>query len=229
MVSRPAPTRRSIIATGAWAAPVVAVGAAAPAFAASACIPQTLNWNNYTAGQAAPSAITIGSTKITQSIAYGTATNGSATPPGANSGFVQTGPSGGIAGNRFTLAMGTAATPIQVGDFLTWTLTFSTPVQNVQFTVTDIDRATGSWKDSVAVSPAPTSASKGSNVNTGTGTTADPWTSTDNVNVLPTSGAGNVAVTYKGPISSIVLTYKNLEPGTGSQMLININSISFCA
>jgi hypothetical protein len=219
------PRRRSVVAAGAWAAPAVVAASATPAFAASPCITQLLNWDSYPTGAAPPASIVIAGVTITRSLAYG----GGATP-NPSSGFVLAGPQGGIVGNALAIAMGATGTPVATGNSAVLTLSFDTAIKDLSFTLTDIDRVQAGWRDQVSVTPGFTLVGTlGSNINVGNGSAGTPWSSTNNVNLPGTNSTGNVAVRYAGPISTVSITYTNGADAGANSMAIFLSDVSFCA
>jgi len=84
------------------------------------------------------------------------------------------------------------------------TLTFSRPVTNLHFSITDID-----WRnfDRVSASVPPTSQSKPGTV-VGTGTSSDPWrdSSPGDINLDVNDNRGNVELTFAASLSSITIS-----------------------
>ncbi len=62
------PTRRTLVRTAAWTAPVLATVAAAPAFAASQCQAQTIDFSSYATGTAYPNGATFTSGLVTATL-----------------------------------------------------------------------------------------------------------------------------------------------------------------
>ena len=103
----------------------------------------------------------------------------------------------------------------------TYTFTFSKPVTNLRFTLTDIDNNPGDYRDRVALSPGFVVEAKGSSVaNSVTstpsvphGAAANPFRPVgDTASLGDTSSAGNVRVLYAGPVTTFSIEYWNREP-----------------
>ncbi len=229
------PTRRTLVRGAAWSVPVVALAAAAPAFAASPCDPltnRTLDWDgaNTTYSRAADrrSATAIYDPDLAGPIPsltmnLTTAYNGN-TRPGteagstANSLAIQAQVGGlGVSGMALEQST-TSATGQGRADRGAYTLTFSRPVSNLQFTVTDIDSLAGDFWDVLEPSAGYSVVSRGSNVASdfnGPGGTQRFYSVNNNTLVDNTTGSGgNVTLRYAGPISSVTLTYWNGYNGT---------------
>lgn len=98
----------------------------------------------------------------------------------------------------------------------TMTFTFSRPVSNLSFTVTDIDQSNGQYHDRVEVAPAPAQTSQPSTV-LGQGTTANPWRASANGNHdASTSPAGNAQVVRlsNAALSTFTITFWSDQSGT---------------
>lgn len=203
------PARRTVLAGVAWAVPVVVAASAAPLMAASVgCAAVTNDWSSPAVGSVF-SSVTIGSTTMTLTTinAY----------PGVNNNKIFENEVGGITGEKlkFENKFGTPS-----GYTSSYTFTFSAPVSDLSMTIIDIDDehiedpithvvSPATWRDSVYMTPGFTTVSTGLYI-TGTGTSTDPWISSNpNYNVPDSSAAGNVALTYPGTISSFTLYYKN--------------------
>lgn len=210
-------SRRSVLTTAAWSAPVIAVTAATPAFAASQCVPTTLDWNTSAAGTR-PTTVTIpGATPTltaTFAVAYASGT------PTAASGTVVAGPQGAVTGNYYRVEFANPAANVSS----TVTITFDRAVRGVNFTILDID-ATASYRDEIEVLTPGFTATPASRV-IGTGTSADPFRmNTPYANIAPTSADGNLQLSWAGPLSSVSFRYFNANV-TGSQnMVVGISNI----
>ena len=129
----------------------------------------------------------------------------------------------------------------------TITITFSTTVRNISFTLTDIDN-TENWSDRITTITAPTSYVRGGNVigigatGNGTGgTTTDQnggnntetgafRNNTNDDNLPNTSNLGNLTLNYAGPIAAVSFRYWCGAVGAGindSNQLIRIGNIGF--
>jgi hypothetical protein len=258
--SRGLPTRRALIRNAAlvgavaWTAPVLLDSMASPAAAAS-CTATTLDWNSIATGAGGTTTCSGSSTGTTPPC-----TTTSYTPPavggvtvtfsavafpgttllsaGANRGngnlTVRAAPNGGLGGQK-ALQLVIRPDTTAVGE--TVTMSFSRPVQNLSFTVYDIDNRNAGWGDRVFFDIAPTTVSftnpawtpTTSNI-TGAGTAANPLRSTSpNTNFADTSSLGNATVTFAGPITSLRLTLANAVNAGGRNERVGIGPISYCA
>ena len=208
-----------------WVAPSV-VGFNT-AFAGASCLQQdTLNWGNFTAGSTPPASLhtfpAVGSYPAV-TLSYALTTVG-APGAGTNNNTVQAGPSGGIAGNYFRVSF--TATVANIGRDLTYT--WSRPIFNLRFTISDIDRTTTggqNWQDVVWLNTAFV-ATQGPRVS-GSGTAATPWTGNGTTNVGSGSSDGNVVITIAGPISSLTISYRSGSP-TGTEQYVGIENLTWC-
>lgn len=210
-------SRRSVLTTAAWSAPVIAVTAATPSFAASQCLPTTLDWNSSAVGSR-PTTVTIpGATPAltaTFAVTYASGT------PTAASGTVVAGPQGAVAGNYYRVEFATPAANVSS----TVTITFNRPVQGVNFTILDID-ATASYRDQIEVLTPGFVATPAARV-IGAGTAANPFQmNTPYANIAPTAADGNLQLAWAGPLGSVSFRYFNANV-TGSQnMVVGISNI----
>ncbi|MGC4112952.1 MAG: hypothetical protein QM747_21550 [Nocardioides sp.] len=194
-------TRRSVVRTGAWAVPVVATAVASPAYAVtSGCT------------RRGEGALVADDDGVVTSLTF----------PGGVSAVVEyakhNGPTvldpfDGETGHEFETDYGTPWSYLRLhhpegmeqGDTLTLTITFSEPVTNLAFTVTDIDQYRGQWDDRVSLAPESFAVTaKGRRV-TGSGTSADPFRSNQKGNI--DSASGDVSVVWPGTIQVLTLTY----------------------
>lgn len=231
------PSRRTVTRVAAWSVPVVAAAATAPAFAAScgsvSPVSGTIDWdsryqmsngwfsywvnrwsrtNNYAGTYTLEQPNNTAAQGLRVSAAY----SGEMVPLG-NRTLRPNAPVGGLTVGGLCLAQyNNRASARPAGqrrqDRGAYTFTFDRPVTNLTFTVTDVDSATGDFWDMLELSSvAPfTVGSKGSKV-TGSGSETAPYAATGgNTDVNDTTGsAGNVTVTFPGPLSSFTITYWN--------------------
>jgi hypothetical protein len=130
----------------------------------------------------------------------------------------------------------------------TVTITFSTTVRNISFTITDIDN-TNNWSDRITTITAPTSTALGGNVigigATGNGTggfntndqnggsnaaTGAFRNDTADDNLPNSSNLGNLTLNYAGPIAAVSFRYWCGGVGAGansSNQLIRLGNIGF--
>lgn len=133
----------------------------------------------------------------------------------------------------------------------TITISFSTTVRNIQFTLTDIDNQANSWSDRLTFNGGtltpPTSYIRGASVigvgatgNGSGGTTTDGnggsnaatgafRNSNSDNNLSDTSGAGNLTVTYAGPTDTVRFRYwcGGVGAEEDSNQRINLSNITF--
>lgn len=197
--SAAAPTRRAVAKAVAWSVPAVAVTAPAPAVAASRpCAPVMMAWSamgssSVSSGQKA----TVGGTTVTY-------TDTGATGAPRNS-TLTTGNVGGIPagqGLALTCPNGTSTTAQTIA------FSFSSPVTNVSLTIADIDWDNSAFQDRIVINTPGFSGVRGSQI-TGSGTAASPYQAVSSVSggVPNTSSAGNVTVTWAGPLTQLSMTY----------------------
>ena len=213
-------SRRTIVKGAAWSVPAIALAAAAPAFAASQCLPAVIDWNAFADGTT-PGTISVPGTTpaltATISVAYS-----SGSSPSATSGKVVDGPQGGVTGRYYRVEFA----PARQNNAATVTITFNRPVRDLRFTILDIDATTG-YRDQVVVTTPGFSYQRAAKV-IGSGTTADPFRmSAPLANIAPTSSDGNVQLAWAGPLSTISFTYSQPNEAASSQnMVVGIGNVS---
>lgn len=223
------PSRRTVTRAAAWSVPVVAAATAAPAYAASCAkvrvtANQVTTYNRVTAvqwtatfdadgnGPLLPNVMTV---KATYDNGMAVRNDAGTAAGGANDNFTVQNPVGGL--GTYGLVMGQRATGRTgaPGAFGHYDFTFTRPVSNLSFTLTDIDSTSGDFWDSVWLTPGFTLSDKAAGLQ-GSGTQGDPLKQkTGNSAVDNASGgAGNVTVTYAGPISGFQVNYSNAQTGS---------------
>ena len=251
------PSRRSVIRAGAWTAPVVMVVASAPYAAASpGCTPVTghyvVTWGttaysrsaDKTSGTAVITSTTSGAKSVTMtlsSVVSGGMVRGNGTENLnllVSSGNVSGTGQKGLTFEQYIPGRDTSGR----ANRQSVTLSFSTPVKNLSFLLTDIDSLNGDFYDQVEVSGATFTSSTptGSEV-IGSGTQASPFhiqgTGANHKGENPqnnsTGKGGNVRVTVAGPVSSLVLTYWNSEThfdnNVNNDQIVYLTDLSFDA
>lgn len=230
------PSRRSFVRAAAWSVPVVSLAAAAPAFAASPCdsrVGAVIDWDN-------PATTTHVRESVWKSVTTydpdgnGTVPSITLTTTASYSGNMKSGPEFGnitndslllqsnIGGlNQAGLVMYQSTTSTGAGSFNdrgTYTFTFTRPVTNLTFTITDIDSGGAQYYDRLMLTAGFTQQFRAGAV-TGAGTQSDPYRATNsNAGVDDfTSANGNVRVTYPGTISSFTITYWNESANLGDK------------
>ena len=235
------PTRRTVARAAAWTVPVVAVATAAPAFAASPC-DQRLNANfdwdgpsNTFSRTSSTSAVAtydpdgsagpVPALTLTAAASYtGNMKSGAEFSGNGNNNFTLATQVGGLGISGLQMEQATTSTsPQGYNDRGTYTFTFSRPVTNLQFTITDIDSQSDDFLDLLVPSAGYTVVSKSPTVQSGTsnGTqffyqqyTSNPY---DNV----TSNGGNLELRYAGPLTSFSITYSNYAGSYASNIDTN--------
>ncbi|MGN0064281.1 MAG: hypothetical protein ACI379_08555 [Nocardioides sp.] len=265
--STPVPSRRAVVRSAAWAVPAVAAVSAAPAFAATqVCTKYPVSlaltsgssqynsarttWEQtYTPAGASAAAIKI-SAAFTAPTVVSSEPNQMRTlssfSDGNNRTFttVTTGREPGVSGTTTGLNLaqrrggGEHDTNNPTRHTGVWTFTFTRPVTNLRFTLSDIDNASGDFADRLYVlagSGATASmVARGTNVRAGRlGTSADTYLdSTSNSGIDLTSTAGSAVYQFSGSTSSFSINYWNGLENAGSWNLNNdqqivISGISF--
>ncbi len=191
----------------AWSIPVVSLAVAAPAMAASGCKMTTgqLNWSSFAAGsnQTGKVLATTGGTGVTVTISLSGDTGAT------GNGIVTTTSTGGKSPvMRFTSLNNVRNTSQVI------TITFNKPVQNLTFSLLDIDSTPGGYYDNVIISTTGFTATKHSNVigagtANGNGNNSGPFRAPDDDSPVAGSSAdGNVDLSWVGPVNSVAFTYQ---------------------
>ena len=207
----------------AWSIPVVSLAVAAPAMAASGCKMTTgqLSWDVFGNGtdQTGKALATTGGTGVTVTVSVTGATGAD------NNGEVTSTTTGGLSKVLRFYDLNNVANTQQVV-----TLTFSKPIQNLSFSLLDVDSAKqgnqAAYEDLVIINTAGWTATKHSNV-IGSGTAAAPYRAANtNSPVLGSSANSNVDLSWTGPISSVSFTYKQ-DGSVNGNPFIGISDIAF--
>jgi hypothetical protein len=214
--------KAGIAGAAVWAAPTLL--SATAAHAQGTCAPETLDWDAFTVGSLFTNAATTGANPVTVTLGLANVPAPPTTTPQANNGRIVAGPSGGIAGNALFVGQNSQAP----GVGQTITFSFSQPVYNLSFTVTDLDNQSNAWFDLLEILTAGyTFAFAGTTLLTGNGTNANRFRNTNNnLNLPNTDARGNVTLTWAGPVSSVQMRYTNGNQSGGSQ-LIRITDLTF--
>lgn len=176
---RPDPSRRTVVRGIAWTVPVVSAVAAAPAFAAS-CQKTALQAVTWSATRTATTqtGTTSSGTSVNVTAAFTSTLLGAGSLNSSN----LTASTVVAANDAFSLVNNSPTTLAVDGNanYQTATLGFTRPVFGLTFSLDDIDRATGSYSDQVALSAAPaaTPASSPGAAIAGAGTLSDLWRTT---------------------------------------------------
>ncbi|HXH77201.1 hypothetical protein [Nocardioides sp.] len=231
--------------------PVVSIATAAPAFAASPCAAltnQTLDWDgaNTTYTRNSPASGTaifdpdglgpIPTLTLGVAASYvGNMRAGNEAGSTANALRVKAAIGGlGISGLGLEQAT-TSKSPQGSADRGTYTFTFSQPVTNLRFTLTDIDSASNDFWDVLQPQAGYTVTSQGSGVGTdtnGIGGGRRFFRTVANGPVDNTTGsAGNLGLSYAGPVTTFSITYWNGASAFGdtidTDQIIYISDMTF--
>lgn len=220
--------RRAIARGAAWSVPVVALAVAAPASAAtSGCqvVTGMLVWKNLSSGNLLNKNLTTTVAGLTLRVTVTGDTGAD------DNGVRSTGPVGGAHSLLLLHSENDDNNTTQ-----TITLKFSAPVQNLQFSLLDIDSSrdkksfgsgyTNHYQDKISVLPAPSGQTRGSTV-TGSGTTASPWRAVNQDNpVTDDSTTGNVALSWSSSLDTVTIVYSQDGSQDGSPK-VGIGDISF--
>lgn len=231
-------TRIGVGAGVAWIAPAIV---SSPAFAQSGtCIPEAVDWTNHQTGidDLDNNSFDVGlGSNSTLTVSYNEAGlgGGTATPV-----YAQPQPLGNRFGGYITLSMDATAQ----GEFVELELVFDNPIQNLQFTLIDVDRGLGFWQDEVhleadlggvpvvlgptdytIVNPALITANTTLTTNEFVAT-VDP--SGTGLGVANTSTDGDIAVNYPGQIDRLRIRYYAGSATDLETQQIGIDGLQFC-
>lgn len=240
------PTRRTLTRAALWTVPVVAVAATAPAYAAS-CASERVSSNGsvttytrdsaikwrgtFDADGAGPKPSNVMTIDATYDSGMVVRNDG---PNGTFDNFTILSPVGGLGTSGIVLAQRpTADTPTApLAALGHYKFTFTRAVTNLSFTLTDIDSASGDFLDAVQLSPGFAFRDAAAGL-TGVGTAASPFKQkTADVNAdNSSSGAGNVTITYPGPLTTFTVSYGNqaasFATGVDQDQVVTITNIAF--
>jgi len=221
----------------AWAAPALS-GTALAQGTPSGCTPQALDWNSFATGSSFSSTIVGGVTVGVTTTHFG---GSSASSSGGGNLTIQAAPHGGINGKSLRINQNAVTNGGAVVTF-----TFSAPVQNIAFMVTDIDNSSGNWSDRVTpttpgwgytIPSTSTIIGVGGTGNGTGGTTTDGNGGSDtntgafrnsqnNINLNDNSDDGNLILTHAGPTTSFAWQFW-CGGYQGSNQRINVSTINF--
>jgi hypothetical protein len=241
------PTRRTVTRAVAWTVPVVAASAAAPAYAASPCdqrLGQVLDWDgaNVTFTRTATTAraifdpdrtgpvpaLTLDVTTKYEGNMVAGSENGDTSMAMARAAAV-----GGLGVSGLGLTQATTSvepnTPSRAargyGDRGAYTFTFSRPVSNLVFTITDIDSQSGDFRDALVISPGYTVESQAAGIElVSSNSTPNRWFQGADNNAPQddaTGGGGNLRVRFAGPLATFTITYWNRQSSYDSAIDTN--------
>lgn len=122
--------------------------------------------------------------------------------------------------------------PLDLNDNVVVTITLSEPVENLSFTIHDIDSTQNGWRDGVIIGTSGYTYVRGSNIrgvgaNSGSGMSNGPFRPTSWGDTPISSGQGDVQLTWAGPVQQVVFTYRALISGNSQNQHIGIGNISF--
>jgi hypothetical protein len=212
--------RRTVTRGAAWSIPVVSLAVAAPSMAASGCKITTgsLSWDVFANGSkqtGVPLTTTLAGVTVTITVSGDTTA--------ANNGTVTNVVTGGLSKVLRFYDLNNKANTAQ-----TVTLTFSKPVQNLQFSLLDVDSQTGAYEDLVVINTPNWAGTKHPNV-IGTGTSGAPYRAKNtNSPVLGSSADSNVDLSWTSSLSSVSCTYKQ-DGSVNGTPFIGISDLSFQA
>lgn len=225
--SMPIITRRSVVKGVSWSAPMVAAAVAAPALAVSCANPLTYTGkftqaNSYTIPRqytyTAPGGASVG-------LSVGTSAYGGKLLDTINlsaAGAISLGYNGlGVLRDDGLLLQQQGAGGQKL------TITFSKPVMDLTFTIADIDWLGNGYRDSVWVSPSPTSVSLGAAV-TGEASASSPLKATTTGAVSSDVSANRATVTMAGPVSSFTVDFSSTTGTTAQQIFLTGLSFKAC-
>jgi hypothetical protein len=217
--------RRAVTRGAAWSIPVISLAVAAPSMAASGCVMKTgqLSWDVFGDGtsQTGNALATTGGTGVTVTISVAGDTGAT------GNGVVTSALTGGLSQvMRFTSLNNVTDTSQTV------TITFNKPVQNLTFSLLDIDSATGGYNDQVIINtPGYTGTTHknlvGTGSATGNGNGNGPYRPQNGDSPVDGSSPnGNVDLAWTGPVSSVSFIYRQNGRMNGSPF-IGISDLSF--
>ena len=219
------PSRRTVTRAAAWSVPVVAAAATAPAYAAS-CMPLTdvtfASWTGaisnggltYTQTYTPPGGTATAAVDMKIAAVYTGAMKAGSETAGGPALYDVFNPVGGLGKPGLGLIQSVTRPRDQNAPGRsargTYTFSFTKPVSNLRITFTDVDQTSGDFLDRMEIGGAVwQEVSRGSGISGG-GSQTSPYAGGAAYND-GTSGAGNVAVKFAGPVSSFVVTYWNAE------------------
>lgn len=218
-------SRRTVAKGALWTAPAISLAAAAPAVAASSsCVSYTGAFTQPSYSPVRMAYTFTGSDGSTVTVSLSTRVYGGKTlmrPNLSAAGNIEY--YNGAGDLRYDgLQLQQQGTGGQV-----LTFSFSQEVSNLQFTVADIDNDGTRYRDSIVLSPAPTTVTNGRAV-VGAGTTAAPLRTTGTSQVTSDTLANRSTVTMADPLSSFSLDFSSSTGTTAQQIFITSMSFDVC-
>jgi hypothetical protein len=218
-------SRRTLVKGAAWAVPVIAFAGPAPAFAASPCTPST-NLDGLQTGSK-PSAIAFQPSGLVATLSYASAGQPNAPTPGGTGTVAQT--STNPSWKYIELEM---VQNLDQGDYVQLTVTFPQAVENLRFTVHDIDKVRNNqgdvaWVDHVVITGTTGySAVKGTNV-IGSGSNGDPFRADQWGDNPIDSGLNRVTVTFPGLVTQVTIRYVAGANGYSGNQHVGLGNLSY--
>ena len=205
------PTRRTLVRTAAWTAPALATVAAAPAFAASPCQAQTIDFSSYATGTAYPSGATFaaGLVTATLNLSGDTGAAGNATICATTSSTKEL---------RF-YALNSAKTSQTIR------FTFNQPVTNLSVKILDIDQSS-TYDDFVVVNTPGYTYVAGASVDGDGKKKNSQFHSATGAAVADGSGLADVTLGYPSA-TQLSITYSQGDGTITGNPHIGIRSMSF--
>lgn len=216
-----ASTRRSVLRAAAWTTPVIALAAAAPAYAASPGQCTVMTNYNLLKKRKKQTKVPFTDSDVTMSI---TLTPGNGWSASDENLTIQQGPQGGIYKDWLKLENVSSSK----GANVLVTFTFSKAVSKLKFSLFDLDSIENGYIDAVIWNTEPTSSSIGSGLK-GNGTSRTPWQKSSYGEIDSSQQVGNVDLAFDGPITTVQFTYFNNSEKTSkfNNQLIGISNIQF--
>ncbi|GAB3298039.1 hypothetical protein [Pseudoclavibacter terrae] len=234
------PSRRNVLTTAAWAAPVLAVATATPLVAASPNRCGTMAWTGTTragdvrTGTASTSSTSSSTITVTRATLAGSPQN----PTAVDGNFSPLTTAGTGAGPVGALRMWQQSSAANVQARQRLTITSSRPLRQVKFLVYDFGRAsaTTSYSDALGTSGFAAASIVRQNTTSativGAGTVASPWSRSANWSAEPTSTVEVTLSSTTASVQSFTLEYSNAATtpvsGSGSQQWISLSNMEFC-
>lgn len=111
-------------------------------------------------------------------------------------------------------------------DYIDVTITLSQPMENLSFTIHDIDSTYNGWRDEVIILTGSYTYSRGSTLQ-GDGTWGAPFRRSSWGDNPISSGSGAVTVTWAGPIQEVKFRYRAGISGNSENQHVALSRISF--
>lgn len=216
--------RRTLVAGSAWAVPAVALATPAHALAASQCVVQT-TFDNLTVGTCVGT-IPFTPSLVTATVTYAYGGGFTASRRGDTCKVERTTTTPPFSYVEVEMVGTGGNNSITQGHFIDVTITLSQAMENLSFTIHDIDsRQSGYRDDIILVTPGGT-ATKGSTI-IGSGTSGDPFRRNGWGDEPINSGNGSITATWAGPITAVTFRYRAGISGNSQNQHVALSRISF--